>query len=143
MVKSQTVMESHFLRFRTANHTVSYSSKCPSHVWSKFKFLTNNSSGTSSLLSSAEKIDEMYAYITFLKEQKEDSKVSRRSESISSKRRHINSRSDVTRFRPPLFVAFQRRINDEQNLLNILESCCVAFKKDFWLAFSLVLFHWY
>jgi len=104
----------------------------------------DGSSGTSSLLlSSAEKIDEMYAYITFLKEQKEDSKVSRRSESIS-KRRHINSRSDVKRFSPPSFVAFQRRINnDEQKFLNILESCCVAFKKDFWLAFSLVLFHWY
>jgi len=115
----------------------------PAETLSDITSPEDGSSGTSSLLSSAEKIDEMYAYITFLKEQKEDSKVSRRSESISSKRRHINSRSDVTRFRPPLFVAFQRRINDEQNLLNILESCCVAFKKDFWLAFSLVLFHWY
>jgi len=115
----------------------------PAETLSDITSPEDGESGTSSLLSSAEKIDEMYAYITFLKEQKEDSKVSRRSESISSKRRHINSRSDVTRFRPPLFVAFQRRINDEQNLLNILESCCVAFKKDFWLAFSLVLFHWY
>ena len=116
----------------------------PAETLSDITSPEDGSSGTSSLLSSAEKIDEMYAFITFLKEQKEDSKVSRRSESyISSKRRHINSRSNVTRFRPPLFVAFQRRINDEQNLLNILESCCVAFKKDFWLAFSLVLFHWY